>query len=115
MEPEYGFLDPPPPEDHLHEAIQRLLLNQIHNMKEDIKLNTDKLRTLPDLKHYDTQDTTTPFGVSIGQVHSSPEKRNKRVATRHDGDNAKGTKRLKKTEESSKRSRGGRGKDGSRR
>ena len=67
MEPEYGFLDPPPPEDHLHEAIQRLLLNQIHNMKEDIKLNTDKLHTLPDLKHYDTRDTTTPFGVSIGQ------------------------------------------------
>ncbi|KAK0218083.1 hypothetical protein IW262DRAFT_1298627 [Armillaria fumosa] len=39
MEPEYGFLDPPPPEDHLHEAFQRLLLNQIHNMTEDIELN----------------------------------------------------------------------------
>ncbi|KAK0439670.1 hypothetical protein EV421DRAFT_1964960 [Armillaria borealis] len=91
MEPEYGFLDPPPPEDHLHKAFQRLLLNQIHNIKEDIELNTDKLRTLPELKCYDTRDTTTLFGVSIGQLHSSPastpKKRNKRVATSQNGDN----------------------------
>lgn len=125
MEPEYGFLDPPPPEDHLHEAFQRLLLNQIHSMTEDIELNTDKLRTLPEVKRRDTRDTATPFGVSVGQVHSSPastpKKRDKRVATNHGGDNTKATKRIKKTEEPAKQSRGrrgrgrGRGKDRSRR
>ncbi|KAK0488788.1 hypothetical protein IW261DRAFT_372466 [Armillaria novae-zelandiae] len=122
-EPEYSFLDPPPPEDHLHEAFQRPLLNQIHNMTEDIELNTDELRTLPELKQYDTRDTATPFGVSIGQVHSSPastsKKRNKRVATSHGGDTTRGSKRTKKAEDPAKRSRGrrgrGRGKDGPRR
>ncbi|KAK0457673.1 uncharacterized protein EV420DRAFT_472252 [Desarmillaria tabescens] len=90
MEPEYGFLDPPPAEDHLHEAFQRLLLNQIHDMKEDVELNIEKLRALPELKHYETRDTTTPFGASIGQVHSppanTPKKRNKRAASNQDED-----------------------------
>ncbi|KAJ3478142.1 hypothetical protein NLI96_g9971 [Meripilus lineatus] len=33
IRPEYAFLDPPPAEDHLHEAMRRLLLEQIVKMQ----------------------------------------------------------------------------------
>ncbi len=36
--PEYGYLSPPPARDHLHEAMRRLLLEQIVRMDEDIEL-----------------------------------------------------------------------------
>lgn len=87
MEPEYGFLDPPPADDHLHEAFQRLLLNQIHDLKEDIELNVEELRSLPELQRYETRGTTTPFGASIGQrifveliaeIQSEPRRRRNR-------------------------------------
>ncbi|KAI0788730.1 hypothetical protein C8Q75DRAFT_807465 [Abortiporus biennis] len=42
--PEYAFLDPPPPEDHLHEAMSRILLQFIVDMKDDIPLDPDNLR-----------------------------------------------------------------------
>ena len=36
--PEYGLLNPPPEEEHLHEAFRRILLNQILSMEDDIPL-----------------------------------------------------------------------------
>ncbi|KAL4250879.1 hypothetical protein ABKN59_008716 [Abortiporus biennis] len=42
--PEYAYLSPPPPEDHLHEALSRLLLQFIVDMEEDIPLDPDNLR-----------------------------------------------------------------------
>ena len=47
--PEYGFMDPPPALDHLHEAMRRLLLEQIvqmQNAKNPIPLTAGSLRPL---------------------------------------------------------------------
>ncbi|KAL4250869.1 hypothetical protein ABKN59_008720 [Abortiporus biennis] len=46
ISPEYGLLDPPPKEDHLHEALQRILLQYIVNMHEDIELDPMNLRSI---------------------------------------------------------------------
>ncbi len=67
LSPEYGFLQPPSPEDHLHEAFQRLILNQIDGMPEDIKLDIEKLREVPELRQQKHQGMITPFGPSLGQ------------------------------------------------
>ncbi|PBL03767.1 hypothetical protein ARMGADRAFT_32333 [Armillaria gallica] len=75
MTPEYGFVSPPP-EDHLHEAFQRLILNQIDEMAEDIELDTEKLREVPELRQQKHQATTgASFGPSLGQSSSSLSKR----------------------------------------
>ena len=47
--PEYGFMDPPPALDHLHEAMRRLLLEQIVKMQKannPIPLTAGSLRPL---------------------------------------------------------------------
>ncbi len=38
INPEYGYLSPPPAKDHLHEAMRRLLLEQIVEMEDPIEL-----------------------------------------------------------------------------
>ncbi|SJL00051.1 uncharacterized protein ARMOST_03363 [Armillaria ostoyae] len=105
MTPEYGFLSPPPPEDHLHEAFQRLILNQIDEMAEDIELDTEKLREVPELRQQKHQATTTSFGPSLGQSSSSPSKRQstKRSAPSEGKPTATPQKRAKK--ESSRKTR----------
>ena len=42
--PEYGLLDPPPKQDHLHEVFRRILLNQILLMEDNIPLAPGVLR-----------------------------------------------------------------------
>ena len=45
MQPEYAYLSPPPPTEHLHEAMRRLLLQQIVKMSDDvIPLDPKKIR-----------------------------------------------------------------------
>ncbi|KAL4245119.1 hypothetical protein ABKN59_009861 [Abortiporus biennis] len=47
VSPEYAYLTPSPPEDHLHEAFRRILLQQIVDMQgKDIKLDPKNLRTV---------------------------------------------------------------------
>ncbi len=46
VRPEYGYLSPSPRKDHLHEAMRRLLLQQIVGMKDDIKLRPGVSRPL---------------------------------------------------------------------
>ncbi|KAI0788727.1 hypothetical protein C8Q75DRAFT_719219 [Abortiporus biennis] len=51
---EYVFLDPPPPEDHLHEALSRILLQFIVDMKEDIPLDPNNLRPVNPIRLYES-------------------------------------------------------------
>ena len=47
--PEYGYMKPPPARDHLHEAMRRLLLEQIFHMerkKQTIELAPGRMRPL---------------------------------------------------------------------
>ena len=44
MQPEYGLLNPPPAEDHLHEAFRRILLSHILSMEDDIPLTPNVSR-----------------------------------------------------------------------
>jgi hypothetical protein len=45
VSPEYAYLKEPPPVDHLHEALQRLLLTQVFAMEDDpIPLDTENHR-----------------------------------------------------------------------
>lgn len=44
ISPEYGYLEPPPKADHLHEALRRILLNQILSMKDPLRLHPNTLR-----------------------------------------------------------------------
>lgn len=46
IRPEYGYLSPPPRKDHLHEAMRRLLLEQLVGMTDDIKLDPGVSRPL---------------------------------------------------------------------
>ncbi|KAI0072547.1 hypothetical protein K474DRAFT_1667686 [Panus rudis PR-1116 ss-1] len=54
VRPEYGYLDPPPPQEHLHEAMRRLLLEaivRIHdNPEEDVELDPNRGRRLSEAK-----------------------------------------------------------------
>ena len=44
VQPEYGLLNPPPAEDHLHEAFRRILLNHILSMEDDTPLTPNVSR-----------------------------------------------------------------------
>ena len=44
VQPEYGLLNPPPAEDHLHEAFRRILLSHILSMEDDIPLTPNVSR-----------------------------------------------------------------------
>ncbi len=49
ISPEYGYLDPPPVREHLHEAMRRSLLEEIVRMTlkgEEIPLEVGNLRPL---------------------------------------------------------------------
>ncbi|KAK0242034.1 hypothetical protein EDD85DRAFT_994864 [Armillaria nabsnona] len=72
MGPEYGFLEPPPAEDLLHEAFQRPILNQIIEMEKDIDLDTVDFRETPELRRADLQKMAVPFGPSVAS--DSPSK-----------------------------------------
>ena len=45
VSPEYGLLDPPPPQDHLHEAFRRILLGHILSMADPIPLTPPGFQT----------------------------------------------------------------------
>ncbi len=48
IRPEYGYLSPPPPKDHLHESMRRLLLEQILEMGDsDVDLQPGVSRPSP--------------------------------------------------------------------
>ncbi|PBK73659.1 hypothetical protein ARMSODRAFT_952759 [Armillaria solidipes] len=72
MGPEYRFLEPPAAEDHLNEALQRLILNQIIEMEKDIDLNTVNFRETPELRRADLQKMAVPFRPSVGQPVNPP-------------------------------------------
>lgn len=57
--PEYGYLSPPPPKDHLHEVMRRLLLKQIIEMTDEIKLCPGVSRPLSQ----DEVDDNKPTGT----------------------------------------------------
>ncbi|KAK0223105.1 hypothetical protein IW262DRAFT_1294966 [Armillaria fumosa] len=65
ISPEHGFLQPPPPDDHQHEAFQRLLLNQIHEIAEDIELDTEIFREVPGVRQQEHRGMITPFKSSL--------------------------------------------------
>ena len=48
--PEYAFLQPPPCQEHLHEAMRRILLDAIVNLKSDVPLNPKNPRLRKDVK-----------------------------------------------------------------
>lgn len=60
--PEYGYMDPPPALDHLHEAMRRLLLEQIVQMEHahnPIELLPGYMRPLKDPKEGDSQPASS--------------------------------------------------------
>ncbi|PBK95619.1 hypothetical protein ARMGADRAFT_1011443 [Armillaria gallica] len=61
MGPEYGFLEPPPAEDLLHEAFQRPIPNQIIEMEKDIDLDTVNFRETSELRRAHLQKMAVPF------------------------------------------------------
>ena len=63
--PEYGWFSPPPVDDHLHEAMRRLLLEQILKMQEDpIHLQDEETRPLePDTEE---ESIEVPEGMALG-------------------------------------------------
>lgn len=63
VRPEYGYLDPPPKSDHLHEAFRRILLEQILSMEDPIALTPDISRD----PHVDERAGQDRGGI----VHSS--------------------------------------------
>lgn len=60
-------MNPPPAEDLLHEAFQRLILNQIIETEKDIDLDTVDFRETPELRRADLQKMAVPFRPSVGQ------------------------------------------------
>ncbi|KAI0076428.1 hypothetical protein K474DRAFT_1644918 [Panus rudis PR-1116 ss-1] len=54
--PEYAYLSPPPPEDHLHEAFRRIILEQIVGMDDPIPL-------IPGRSRADDLRTEKPAGI----------------------------------------------------
>ncbi|KAK0455450.1 uncharacterized protein EV420DRAFT_1481307 [Desarmillaria tabescens] len=83
MGPEYGLLEPPPAEDHLHEAFQRLLLNQISEMEKDVDLDTMTFReVIPELQRAEHRKMDVPFGPSTGQSSDSPSESERRPTKR---------------------------------
>ncbi|KAK0495387.1 hypothetical protein EDD18DRAFT_1106590 [Armillaria luteobubalina] len=58
--PECGFQQPPPPDDDIHEAFQRLLHNQIHEIAEDIKLDTVIFRGNPGIRQQEGRAPSSP-------------------------------------------------------
>ncbi|KAJ3491342.1 hypothetical protein NLI96_g782 [Meripilus lineatus] len=62
IRPEYDLFDPPPPLEHLHEAIRRLLLKAIYEMEDPIALDTEKLRPLA---YSETSSEDLPCNVGV--------------------------------------------------
>ncbi|KAI0079464.1 hypothetical protein K474DRAFT_621541 [Panus rudis PR-1116 ss-1] len=59
VRPEYGYLDPPPCQEHLHEAMRRLLLDAIVDIiatQSDVQLDPERQRPVP---RWDDLLTTT--------------------------------------------------------
>ncbi len=97
IRPEYAYLDPPPPSDHLHEAMRRLLLEQILKMPDPIPLEPGTLRPL--------RPRVTPepeIDVSAIQPEVDGEKTGSK--RKSEGEGQEGTK--------DKKTRGGYGDDG---
>lgn len=69
VRPEYGLLQPPPAEDHLHEAFRRILLKQILSMNDDIPLTPNVSRELSAAR------STTTLRDSEELVHREKRKR----------------------------------------
>lgn len=64
--PEYAYLVPSPPEDHLHEAMRRILLQQIVSMQDDIPLDPDNPRPKDPPPPPGEQDTEQQKDVKRG-------------------------------------------------
>ncbi|KAL4250859.1 hypothetical protein ABKN59_008697 [Abortiporus biennis] len=86
--PEYALLDSPPEEDHLHEAIRRLLLEHIVNMGEDIKLNPDALRPVTGSSKSSQDDSNAPA--------AELKKRKRGTADTHEGEAEKKRNRIRR-------------------
>lgn len=106
--PEYLYMVPPPEEEHLHESLQRLLLQQICEMEaagEPIPLNIDRCRNPPDpshaghsnLGHIPESTRTKSLKASVQKSNTSnASSGSKRKLDAHDqpeGSNSLGAKR----------------------
>ncbi|KAI0076336.1 hypothetical protein K474DRAFT_1675708 [Panus rudis PR-1116 ss-1] len=81
VRPEYGYLDPPPPQEHLHEAMRRLLLEAIVHIQHDSNLNV-------------ALDPDRKCPLSKAEHDAMPAPRTKRKAEFEDNvDYLKGSKR----------------------
>ena len=74
--PEYGYMEPPPALDHLHEAMRRLLLEQIFKMekqKQKIELAPGRMRPLKDsevlLQPLDLQSISAVGGATSSRTN----------------------------------------------
>ncbi|KAI0079457.1 hypothetical protein K474DRAFT_621111 [Panus rudis PR-1116 ss-1] len=66
VRPEYGYLDPPPCQEHLHEAMRRLLLDaivEITENKSDVALDPDHQRPVDG---WDDELPTAKTGGTVG-------------------------------------------------
>ncbi|KAI0077853.1 hypothetical protein K474DRAFT_1042531 [Panus rudis PR-1116 ss-1] len=74
VRPEYGYLDPPPPQEHLHEAMRRLLLDaivQIHDNPElNVELDPNCGRRLID---HDEEPVPPPTGNGKRKAEGQPD------------------------------------------
>ncbi|KAI0796233.1 hypothetical protein C8Q75DRAFT_367824 [Abortiporus biennis] len=91
VEPEYGFLDTPPREEHLHEALRRILLKYIVSMKADIPLDAGNLRPVDATRR--AKKTSRIETVEVKEPHCDCErgfsKKRKHV---HQGGRSSGSK-----------------------
>jgi hypothetical protein len=58
VQPEYSLVTPPPPEFHLHEAMQRILLTSIYSMKDSDHILLDRKLRAVTINRYEVQVRT---------------------------------------------------------
>jgi hypothetical protein len=59
VEPEYTLVNPTPPEFHLHEAMQRILLMNIWSMKDTDHISLDQKLRMVTFNHFEARVRTT--------------------------------------------------------
>lgn len=84
VRPEYAYLQPPPAEDHLHEAFQRLLLEHIVSMDDPVPLDPELLRPIdvpsqkpqaaPQRRPDTSEDSKVGSTSKAGSVRISPKR-----------------------------------------
>ncbi|KAL4250857.1 hypothetical protein ABKN59_008698 [Abortiporus biennis] len=80
VRPEYAYLKPAPFEDHLHEALCRILLQFIIDLEQDILLDPENLRPVPSASRVDTPESSLSTG-SVSQTSSTTNSENSQSTT----------------------------------